>query len=902
MKISGLWPKNFTQTCLLPGAGSMASDEGLVAQAAPSTPAVSVLEPAADAGAHGGAAEQSRFMLLSSCESIFQTFSGPAQYLQANLKEPCDVVDFRNWLRNTFPEAEDTLYSADEKLPKVPAASQDYACQQPLCIHVSALGFTGDCTLKPPPGGEFCKCLLEEILMDGFQSASDPLLVLQHEPDCAPLDLPCGDHGQLRAFSLAYVKGYTRAVTLLTALHRCKVLGLDGRTDEGLKPLWNSVTKVFVHCVEQPSRLDEALQNMKLSARGSLRRANNTIQCCFIIRNLKGKCGLVDSSVFVKRWNAMSSKAFQIVGKRSLALKQLLDQTPEETLNLILAHVNAYGWQNSCWSDDSLAVKKLYPGYQFACTKKSWLSRMKTTEESMDLCVRHLQSTFERKSEHLRQKADPQTVEDVSLRAAVCWHLGQELLSQVPIDPAKLEQVWYSNFAQGDGPVASELQGILMDKAENFEVRRDCALLKALCEQQNYSKPIAANAVEENALQIDKFAFVMKQLQYDVAVYETWVRKTSSVKTAQEQQRHLWMLQRRKRCEACAEAFLNRSLRLVVFDKRRAEQSIAEVMNFKREVCQQQGVNAKDMYNLVYWNCSAPCLMPQASYQAANTVLAWALNEQMKSAALIMTPTFSYSKGKVFLEEQALLQKLASGNHVLDWQFHLLFSNKPDVRDLRPMVYPGRFVFPSPLELPKNPWFACDLRRDQRTPEVKQLPAKDMREVESMSDDALPTSVDVRDSVHGAAKYWQIGSSACQTLLTSALTGVTPEPQAVLILDLFVRNGDFTEAFCKLKAGRSNVHYLGFCENQDEVLYVEAYLKETLAQCYESGQPTPTGEKIEQDMNEDMKEKPPPHPRLNLLAAWIKINISQSTAPPFLQQTIINPGMTSHFFDLLLEV
>ena len=98
MKISGLWPKNFTQTCLLPAAGSMASDEGLVAQAAPSTPAVSVLEPAADADAHGGAAEQSRFMLLSSCESIFQTFSGPAQYLQANLKEPCDVVDFRNWL------------------------------------------------------------------------------------------------------------------------------------------------------------------------------------------------------------------------------------------------------------------------------------------------------------------------------------------------------------------------------------------------------------------------------------------------------------------------------------------------------------------------------------------------------------------------------------------------------------------------------------------------------------------------------------------------------------------------------------------------------------------------------------------------------------------------------------
>ena len=90
-------------------------------------------------------------------------------------------------------------------------------------------------------------------------------------------------------------------------------------------------------------------------------------------------------------------------------------------------------------------------------------------------------------------------------------------------------------------------------------------------------------------------------------------------------------------------------------------------------------------------------------------------------------------------------------------------------------------------------------------------------------------------------------------------------------MDLFVRNGDFTEAFCQVKSGRSNIHYLGCCESQDEIMYVEAYLKETLAQSYENGQPTPTGEKIEQDMSEDLKEKPPPHPRLNLLVLWRRL-------------------------------
>ena len=112
------------------------------------------------------------------------------------------------------------------------------------------------------------------------------------------------------------------------------------------------------------------------------------------------------------------------------------------------------------------------------------------------------------------------------------------------------------------------------------------------------------------------------------------------------------------------------------------------------------------------------------------SVLSWALSENMQSAAVVINPVFTYSKGKLHLEEQKPVNLLAKGNHNLDWQFSILFKEKSDDRDLRPMVYPGRFVFPSPLGGPKkNLFFTCELRKSRRTEVVKQLAAKAMKMV-----------------------------------------------------------------------------------------------------------------------------------------------------------------------------
>ena len=166
----------------------------------------------------------------------------------------------------------------------------------------------------------------------------------------------------------------------------------------------------------------------------------------------------------------------------------------------------------------------------------------------------------------------------------------------------------------------------------------------------------------------------------------------------------------------------------------------------------------------------------------------------------------------------------------------------------------------------RNPWFASELRKTQRTPEVKQLLTKDMKEIESLAEDAPPLSVDDRDRISAANRYFQVGASACQSLLDSAVTGVNPEPSQIILVDLFSRTGDMLEAFGKMRTGRSNIHYIGFCESAEEVAFLESMMTEQLAEQYESGSPMPNGDRVAQQMSVDLIEAAPPQPRLNICA------------------------------------
>ena len=69
---------------------------------------------------------------------------------------------------------------------------------------------------------------------------------------------------------------------------------------------------------------------MKLSLRGSIRKAPNVIEMVFTVDRLYN-AGLGDYGVFIRKWNGICGASNRVVGKRALSLKYLLEMTDKDT-------------------------------------------------------------------------------------------------------------------------------------------------------------------------------------------------------------------------------------------------------------------------------------------------------------------------------------------------------------------------------------------------------------------------------------------------------------------------------------------------------------------------------------------------------------------------------------------
>ena len=248
-----------------------------------------------------------------------------------------DYQNFMEWLWQEFPETDDAVFSYQSVLPSI--AEDEVASTLPLVVHVSTLGFTAQCTLKPPLGMDLALRLVQQFLVEGFKTGDQPLYVLQHSEVCLfPEQGPWMLAGQgpeaargLKPFNLSFLKGFSRATSLLMLLHRVKESGIN--LSEQLPDFHQSIRKIHVQVLRQASRMAEALSNMQISSRHSLRSAPNTVTSVFTIRNLMKVGGLQDVGTFIKKWNTMSARAFQITGRRHGALKLLFEVAPKDSFH-----------------------------------------------------------------------------------------------------------------------------------------------------------------------------------------------------------------------------------------------------------------------------------------------------------------------------------------------------------------------------------------------------------------------------------------------------------------------------------------------------------------------------------------------------------------------------------------
>ena len=275
---------------------------------------------------------------------------GPRQYLLSTLPDLDAMNDFAKHLWDEYPESQDVFYTTIADMPFCKTEAECGTCA-PLPFHLNAFGYTQSSSLKPPCGMRKFSLLMDQIMSDGFVTSSQPLLVTTppHVVQGPPLVVHWS--GNLGTATLAYSKGAARTQTILALLRWCQLNNCSVR--HGHPTLYGTLLVIFAHKIECATRLDEALLNMKLSVRGSIRTANNVIETVMMIRNLE-MMGASDIAGFVRKWNAQSGKLAAITGKRAACLKLLFDVSgtaglttglsiidDEGVLEKILRHVDA---------------------------------------------------------------------------------------------------------------------------------------------------------------------------------------------------------------------------------------------------------------------------------------------------------------------------------------------------------------------------------------------------------------------------------------------------------------------------------------------------------------------------------------------------------------------------------
>ena len=115
-------------------------------------------------------------------DAMVQTFhemqekaGGPLQYLQARFQSDLQrKKEFAAWLFATFPMSDLESYATGPTLP-APTST----CPKTFCLHVSCFTWENEGSLKGYPEAATTNRILDEVLADGFVTATEPLQVCQ---------------------------------------------------------------------------------------------------------------------------------------------------------------------------------------------------------------------------------------------------------------------------------------------------------------------------------------------------------------------------------------------------------------------------------------------------------------------------------------------------------------------------------------------------------------------------------------------------------------------------------------------------------------------------------------------------------------------------------------------------
>lgn len=152
---------------------------------------------------------------------------------------------------------------------------------------------------------------------------------------------------------------------------------------------------------------------------------------------------------------------------------------------------------------------------------------------------------------------------------------------------------------------------------------------------------------------------------------------------------------------------------------------------------------------MAFLNWSAPASHSQSSQEAEATCFCHLVAEQPQNLGILLSPVFHYKVHQKHALEHFLLKALSSKGVDVDTPAALMFRDRKDSRDQRPLLYPLRIVRPfvesavlegdgdeTNKKVKVHPavrfWENSRLMRTGRTEDAEQLPNQALKFIEDL--------------------------------------------------------------------------------------------------------------------------------------------------------------------------
>ena len=332
--------------------------------------------------------------------------------------------------------------------------------------------------------------------------------------------------------------------------------------------LYQSIREINCCNMVHKSPREQLFYNFKLGGRGSIRKPPNLIDWTLSLRHLAARAGEKDTGNVVRMWNSQCPVSQQIVGRKAMALKSLMEQMPEDALTLLVTMVSEMGWEESPWTEDALASKRILPGYVFrVADSKAWSARQTVSRQSVVLMVERMRQDVAKKN--LRGKLTEKQVSERAQSAAVIYNVLNEVKTLVSMPLSDLDK-WLGDWLEGDAGLDMELRSVIMQRDEKFHPR-DMPSLRDLFEQHG-GRALGGNQVQQcsekvrvqaTELEETMFALVQKQVAYDKDAFLCHLSRLSNVEKAIYHKKMEWKVQAHRQSQQAVEHWWERNVTLI---------------------------------------------------------------------------------------------------------------------------------------------------------------------------------------------------------------------------------------------------------------------------------------------------------------------------------------------------